>query len=183
MRHWTRRGFGSALAGGLLAPAGLAQSVRPVKFITSLPTLTVAVPFTMLAKGLDRAHGIAVEMRYAGGSSSLMIDAVLSGDAAFGSPGTLTAVQAIRQGADLRIIGAISNNQLATVISNAAMQRVGVSPSAAIGERIRALKGLTIGTNPVGSTYYQVFRFYSQAPLRLNPDRMCGSSRLRSRAR
>jgi NitT/TauT family transport system substrate-binding protein len=133
---------------------------RPVKFITSLPTLTAAVPFTMLAKKLDRAHGIAVEMLQAGGSSPLMIDAVLSGNAEFASPGTGTALQAIRQGAELRIVAAISNNQLTAVIGNEALKRVGVSPTAPIAERMRALKGLTIGTNPVGATYSLLLRTY-----------------------
>jgi len=81
------------MAGALFVPHYAAAQTagppgpRPVKFITSLPTLTVAVPFTMLARHLDRAHGIAVETRYAGRANNIMIDAVLSGDAEFGSPG------------------------------------------------------------------------------------------------
>jgi NitT/TauT family transport system substrate-binding protein len=163
------------LATLLSAAATIAQNstppaVRPVKFITSLPTLTVAVPFTMLARQFDRAHGLAVEVQYAGGSSTIMIDAVLSGSAEFASPGAATALQAIREGADLKIIAAIANNQIAAVISNGAAARLGVSPTAPFAERIRAFRGLTIGTNPLGATYYQMLRTYLKQ-YGLSPDR------------
>jgi len=88
----------------------------------------------------------------------------------FATPGTATALQAIREGADLKIIGAIANNQIAAVINNQTMQKLGVSPSAPIADRIRALKGLTIGTNPVGATYYQMLRTYLKQ-YGLDPDK------------
>ena len=150
----------------LLGPAAFAQTaaptLRPIKVMTSQPTLTSVVAFTVLANRYDRAHGIAVEMLQAGGSSSLMIDALISGNVDFATPGTPTALQAMREGADIKIIAATANNQIAAVINNETMKKLGVSATAPIAERMKALKGLTIGTNPVGSTYYQMLRSYLQ---------------------
>ena len=61
------------------------------------PDLTIGVPLTMIANRIDRAHGVAVDLQAFGTSSTISIDAVLAGQALFGSVGTLTALQAIRQ--------------------------------------------------------------------------------------
>jgi NitT/TauT family transport system substrate-binding protein len=144
----------------LLATGAAFAQEKPVKVISSLPTMTSAATYLMVARDYDKAHGLDVEVTQAGGSSSLQIDAVLAGSAMFGHPGTATAMQAIREGADLKIIAAGSNNQIAAVISNAALAKSGVAVDAPIADRFKALKGLTIGTNPVGATYYQMLRVY-----------------------
>lgn len=151
---------------------GWAQTAegQPVKVIASLPTLTSAADYLMHARGFDKAHGLVVENTQAGGSSSLQIDAVLAGSAVFGAPGTATTLQAIREGANIKIIGAVAKNQIAAVIGNEALRKTGVAPDAPIGDRIKALRGLTIGTNPVGSTYTQMLRYYLQQN-GLDPDR------------
>jgi NitT/TauT family transport system substrate-binding protein len=161
---------GAGLFGATMARAQTAGAVRTIKEIHSLPTLTSALPYLATAAGLDRKHGLAFDIQSAGGSSTLQVDAVLAGSAFFGSPGTATALQAIREGADLKILASIANNQIAAVINNEALKKIGVSPDAPIGERIKAMKGMTIGTNPIGATYYQMFRTYLQQ-YGLNPDR------------
>jgi NitT/TauT family transport system substrate-binding protein len=158
-----------AAAAVLVAGTATAQDLTPVKVISSLPTLTSAATYLMDANKYDEAHGLDVEVTQAGGSSSLQIDAVLAGSAVFGHPGTATALQAIRAGAEITIIGAAANNQIAGVISDAALESAGVAVDAPIEERIQALKGLTIGTNPVGATYYQMLRVYLQQ-YGLDPD-------------
>jgi NitT/TauT family transport system substrate-binding protein len=146
------------------------EKLTPVKMISSLPTLTSAASYLMAARGDDKAHGLTVDIAQAGASSSLQIDAVMAGSALFGAPGTATAMQAIREGANIMIVGAIAKNQIAAVISNEALQKTGVSPTAPIADRMKALKGLTIGTNPVGATYYQMLRAYLQQ-YGLDPDK------------
>jgi NitT/TauT family transport system substrate-binding protein len=154
----------------LLATGAAFAQEKPVKVISSLPTMTSAATYLMVARDYDKAHGLDVEVTQAGGSSSLQIDAVLAGSAMFGHPGTATAMQAIREGADLKIIAAGSNNQIAAVISNAALAKSGVAVDAPIADRFKALKGLTIGTNPVGATYTQMFRYYLKQ-FGLDPDK------------
>ncbi|NTJ12015.1 ABC transporter substrate-binding protein [Rhizobium lusitanum] len=139
-----------------------AQSAEPtpLKTISSLPSGLSAVTYTVPLRGYDKAHGLALDIAQSGGSSSLQIDAVLGGSAVFGHPGTATALQAIREGADLKILGAIAKNQIVGVIGNDALKKAGISLTAPIGDRFKALKGMTIGTNPTGSTYTQMLRYY-----------------------
>lgn len=124
------------------------------------PSLTIGVPLAMIADRTDSAHGVDVDLQAVGTSSTISIEAVLGGQAMFGSVGTLTALQAIRQGADLRIIAAIVNNVQVMVMRDDVMRKIGVSPTAPIAERVRALKGLTLATGAVGSTHYQILRSY-----------------------
>jgi NitT/TauT family transport system substrate-binding protein len=133
------------------------------------PSLTIGVPLTMIANRIDSLHGMKVDLQAFGTSSTISIDAVLAGDAMFGSVGTLTALQAIRQGADLRIVAALVNNVQVMVIRDDVVQKLGVSPTAPIADRVRALKGLFIATGAVGSTHYQILRSYL-TQYGLNPD-------------
>lgn len=136
----------------------LAQT--PMTLRSAAPSLTIAVPLTMVANRTDRAHGIAVDLQATGTSSTIIVDAVLSGQADFGSPGTADALQAIRQGANLKIIAAVVNNLQVMVLRDDIIAKLGVTPEAPVADRMRALKGLIIGTGAVGSTHYQILRSY-----------------------
>jgi NitT/TauT family transport system substrate-binding protein len=169
----SRRDFVGAAGSVLLGSEAFAQasgSLRPVKVMSSLPTLTSAPAYLMKSRKFDAARGLDVTIQQTGGSSSLQIDGVLSKNGDFGFPGTGTALNAIREGADLRILGCYSNNQMATVIHNDKLKSVGVKPDAPIADRIRALKGMTIATNPVGATYTQMLRYY-MAQYGIDPDK------------
>jgi NitT/TauT family transport system substrate-binding protein len=160
------------IPGGLLsvAQAQVSPDEHTVTIKGAAPSLTIAVPLIMVAKHMDRAHGIAVDYQASGTSSTIIVDSVLAGQVEFGSPGTADALQAIRQGAKIKIVGAVVNNMLVTVVRDDVMQRLGVKPTAPIADRVRALKGLTIGTGAVGSTLYQVLRSYLKE-YGLDPDR------------
>jgi NitT/TauT family transport system substrate-binding protein len=146
------------------------SAIPALTFRAAAPSLTTGVPLAMIVNQLDSAHGITVDLQAFGTSSTISIDAVLGGHAMFGSVGTLTALQAIRQGADLRIIGAIVNNVQVMVIRNDVVNRLGISSTALIADRMRALKGLTIATGAVGSTHYQILRSYLRQ-YGLDPDK------------
>lgn len=149
---------------GLISTSGVdaqtATPPKPIKVMTAAPSLTTAVPLTVIARQYDKAHGLIIENPQAGTNSSLIIDAVLSGNADFAVAGTLTVLQAIRAGANLTIVGAVANNQLVTVVGKDALKKIDFARNKPIGERIKALKGLTIGTNPTGATYTQMLRAY-----------------------
>ncbi|NDB68317.1 MAG: ABC transporter substrate-binding protein [Methylocystaceae bacterium] len=165
-------GLTAAVLAATFMPPAHAQTAnpKPVKVISSLPTLTSAATYLMSARGFDKKFGMAVDITQSGASSTIQVDAVLSGSAAFGHPGTATALQAIREGADIQIVGAITNNQIAAVISNDALKKSGLALNAPIADRIKALKGMTIGTNPEGSTYALMLRLYLQEQ-GINPDK------------
>lgn len=163
VQDFSRRRFVAAAGGALMVPEVFAQSTanpRPVKILSSLPTLTSAPTYLMKSRKYDLARGLDATIQQTGGSSSLQIDGVLSKNADFSFPGTGTALNAIREGADLRILGCYSNNQMATVVHNDKVKGLGVALDAPIADRIRALKGMTIATNPVGATYTQMLRYY-----------------------
>jgi NitT/TauT family transport system substrate-binding protein len=169
--------LGFTLAAGSLigSTASVAQNASSgelpkVTLQLTVPTLTHAAALTMVAKHYDRAHGIAVDMNTGGQTASLLVDIVIAGQAEFSGPGINTVLAAIRAGADLKIIGAVTNNQLAMVINNNTMKKLGVSPSAPIADRMRALKGLTIATNPVGGTYWPLLRTFLRQ-YGLDPDK------------
>jgi NitT/TauT family transport system substrate-binding protein len=161
-----------ALALGACGAKSPSDSSAPNTVIirAQAPSLTIGVPLTMIANRTDKTHGVSVELQTFGTSSTISIDAVLAGQAMFGSVGTMTALQAIRQGANLKIVAAIVNNVQVMVIRDDVAQKLGVSPTAPIAERVRALKGLTVATGAVGSTHYQILRSYLQQ-YGLNPDK------------
>jgi NitT/TauT family transport system substrate-binding protein len=140
--------------------ADSAVSGPRLTFRAAAPSLTIGLPLAMIANRIDSVHGVSVDLQPFGTSSTISIDAVLAGEAMFGSVGTLTALQAIRQGADLRIIAAIVNNVQVMIIHDEVVKKLGVSSTAPTAERVRALKGLIIATGAVGSTHYQILRSY-----------------------
>jgi NitT/TauT family transport system substrate-binding protein len=150
--------FTGSNRGAAQTPSPTAE--RKVTLKSAAPTLTTALQLTMMARHFDEAHGITVDLQAGGTSSTILIAAVLSGQADFASPGTPDALQAIRQGANLNIIAVVANNLQVMVIRNDVMKRLGVSPTAPVADRVRALKGLTIATGAVGSTHYQILRTY-----------------------
>jgi NitT/TauT family transport system substrate-binding protein len=143
---------------------------RELTIKAAAATLTIAVPLTMVANDTDRAHGLAVDLQASGTSSTHVVDAVIAGDAEYGSAGTPTVLHAIREGADLKIIAAVVNNLHLMVIRDDVMQRLGVPPTAPIEQRVHALKGLTIATGAIGSAHYQMLRAYLKK-YGLDPDK------------
>jgi NitT/TauT family transport system substrate-binding protein len=143
---------------------------RSLTIKAAAPSLTIAVPLTMVAEKTDRSHGLAVDLQASGTSSTHVIDAVIAKQAEFGSAGTPTVLQAIRSGADLKIIAAVVNNLQVMVIRDDVMQKLGVSPDAPIADRVHALKGLTIATGAIGSAHYQILRAYLKK-YGLDPDK------------
>jgi NitT/TauT family transport system substrate-binding protein len=137
-----------------------ASSLPVITIRAAAPSLTTGIPLSMIANRIDSANGIKVDLQAFGTSSTISIDAVLGGHATFGSVGTMTALQAIRQGADLKIIAAIVNNVQVMVMRDDVIKKLGVLPDAPIADRVRSLKGLIIATGAVGSTHYQILRSY-----------------------
>jgi NitT/TauT family transport system substrate-binding protein len=171
-----RRGLKLVAATGLVSATGLAAHAQsetkllPVKVATSNPSIAQAPDYLLKPLKLDAKHGLDVELIPMGANSSLMVDAVMSRSATFACAGTITALQAIRQGADLMILGAFANNLIAAVISKAAMAKTGLTAASPAPDKIKAMKGMTIGTNPPGATLTQVFRGYLKK-YGLNPDK------------
>ncbi len=145
------------------------EGVTAVDIKMSVATITNASALVMKAQGFDADHDLDVQLDQAGASSTLSIEAVLSGDADIALAGPPSALAAMREGAPLSILGAVANNQQVMVIRQDVIDRLGITPDAPIEERMEALRGLTIGTNPSGSTYQTLLR-NELGRFGLNPD-------------
>ncbi|WP_196249903.1 ABC transporter substrate-binding protein [Rhodococcoides fascians] len=136
---------------------------------TSVPTITIAGALAMDAQDIDAAHDLDVQFDMAGASSTLSIEAVLSRDADLALAGPPSILAAMRQGAPLTILGSTANNLQVLVIRQDVIDRLGLTADAPVEERMEALRGLTIGTNPSGSTYQTLLRT-ELGRYGLNPD-------------
>ena len=157
-----RSGGGDAANGSAGGPGLIIKAAAP--------SLTIAVPLTMVLNRTDAAHGLEVDLQASGTSSTNVIDAVIANQVEYGSAGTPSVLHAIREGADLKIIAAVVDNLQVLVLRNDVIDRLGVSPTAPIAERVQALKGLTIATGAVGSAHYQILRAYLKQ-FGLDPDK------------
>ncbi len=75
--------FGSAAA--LAQTASPPAKLRQIKAITSLPTMTMGMIFTMMGREYDKKNGLAIEWLTAGAASNIQVDAVMSGNVLFGT--------------------------------------------------------------------------------------------------
>ncbi|WP_037160417.1 ABC transporter substrate-binding protein [Rhodococcoides fascians] len=146
-----------------------ADGTARIDVSTSVPSITTAGALAMDAQGIGASHGLDIQFDMAGASSTLSVEAVLSGDADLALAGPASILAAMREGAPLTILGSTSNNLQVMLMRPDVVDRLGVSPDAPVEERVQALRGLTIGTNPVGSTY-QILLRQELASFGLDPD-------------
>ncbi len=135
-----------------------ADGLTAVRVSTSVPSITTAGALAMEAQDIGAEHDLDIEFDMAGASSTLSVEAVLSGNSDLALAGPATILAAMREGAPLTILGSTSNNLQVMLMRAAVVDRLGISPDAPVEERVQALRGLTIGTNPVGSTYQILLR-------------------------
>lgn len=133
-------------------------------------SMSYTVPQLMDSMNAGEANGLNIDYQGTGTSSSNMVAAVLSGDADFGFPAAVTAIDAIEEGADLIIVA--SGLKYASILGlrTEVAERTGTSADAPIEDRLKALRGLTIATTPEGSGNNTLLR-KAIADVGLNPDK------------
>lgn len=149
----TRRGvIASAAALGLARPA-LAQGLREVIFGQASKSLVSSAPRIADEMGLYAKHGIKPKF--------IMIDtgngattALISGSVDVAIAGAADAIVPRARGQNVVIIADLFRGLTASlVIAKPVADRLGVSPTAPISERLRALDGLTIATTAPTSSF------------------------------
>ncbi|HEY4200330.1 MAG TPA: ABC transporter substrate-binding protein [Devosiaceae bacterium] len=108
-------------------------------------------------EGYFAENGVKVNTLQANGAA--IMNALLAGKADIGSntPATITAAA---KGVYMPTIVPISRQFPADIIlTTKVMEERGISPTAPIGDRIKALKGMNIGISSVGSTYDILLRY------------------------
>jgi len=129
-----------------------ADGLTKVSVGATAPSLSYGVLLAMLALDLDAKHGLEVEYNATGTSSTVVMSGLLSGEFDFAQAASSTALDAISQGAPAQILAATFKHGSTMVMRKEQTAELApITPKSSIGERVAALKGLTIATTPPGS--------------------------------
>lgn len=140
----------SAACGEEANPSGGDRQAGMVMASTSLAAGPLLVA---LAQDTFSDSGIKLEHTQASGSSTNVVAAVLSGDTEFGFVGGTTAVDAIKEGAPIKVIGGVTYGLQQLALRPEVADRLApVTAESPIADRVKALKGLKIATSEAGST-------------------------------
>lgn len=148
----------AALVASVAAGPAAGQSNRVV-ISQGTDSLIFLAGYVAKAKGYFAEEGLAGDIRiFRGGVQALA--AVISKDADIYLGPPSTAMKAIKAGQDVTVFGNIMD-QIPTniVIQGSVAQAKGITAASPITDKIKALKGLTIGVNAAGSAPEQVLQF------------------------
>jgi len=151
----------SLLAAGimaLVANSAAAQSNRVV-VAQGTDSLIFLAGYVAKAKGYFAEEGLDGDVRvFRGGVQALA--AVTSGDAQVYLGPPSTAMKAIKAGQDVTVFGNVMD-QIPTniVIQGDIAKTKGITSASPMADKIKALRGLTIGVNAAGSAPDQVLQF------------------------
>jgi len=105
------------------------------------------------APALLKKRGIAAKWSTFNGSSPNLTAALLARQVDVGIIGVGTPINAVAQGGDLRIIAGNAGFAMNLVLAKDALSKTGgVTSKSKLGQRLKALKGLTIASTAVGTT-------------------------------
>ena len=147
-----------AAAAALLSGPAAAQSNRVV-VSQGTDSLIFLAAYVAKAKGYFAEEGLQGDVRiFRGGVQALA--AVMSKDAEVYLGPPSTAMKAIKAGQDVTVFGNVMD-QIPTniVIQGSIAKAKGVTATSPMIDRIKALKGLTIGVNAAGGAPEQVLQF------------------------
>ncbi len=129
--------------------------------------------------GAFREEGLEIEIITSGGGA-VAVTAVGAGSTALGFGGLSEAVQAIDQGAKIRIVANFQNRFGSQVtVSKSYIQAKGIRPDSPLEERVKALAGSRIGITAAGSSTDQLIRFLLKQKGGVDPDKDVTISALR----
>ena len=130
-------------------------SAAPTQASIAMASTSLAAGPLLAALALDTFSdsGLSLEQTQASGSSTNVVAAVLSGDTEFGFVGGTTAVDAINEGAPIKVIGGVTYGLQQLALRPEVADRLApVTAESPIADRVNALKGLKIATSAAGST-------------------------------
>jgi NitT/TauT family transport system substrate-binding protein len=147
----------TATTGSSAAPATEPAEMLPVNIISTSPTFTSLPHSVMMALDLYAANGIDANVDLGADNAALIAQAVIAGDADIGIAGTGAVFNAYSEGmTDLVVIATMSCSLTFGVALNSetveALAEQGITPDSPVEERVQALRGLSIGASPAGST-------------------------------
>lgn len=160
-RAFFRRGMLGFLAAALCVSALAVRAAEPRKVRMSQAVDSVAyvaVDYARVA-GFYAAEGVEVEQIISRGGGP-DVAALVSGDVEFNTAAPTYQLNTIRHGRDVILIhNYIKSMNQSLVLSADAVKRAGVAAGAPIADRLKALKGMTLGITQPGAMTDQHIRF------------------------
>jgi NitT/TauT family transport system substrate-binding protein len=145
----SRRAFAQAQPGGL----------APVVGAYSAPGLAYASLFLADRKQLWAANGLAPSLKQVEGGSLAMVT-LNSGDSEFVGVASTDAMIAWERGVKMLVVAAFYGSlTIQLTASREWMEKSGIGPNASIEDRVRALKGVRIGSSSLGGGPPQYTKF------------------------
>jgi NitT/TauT family transport system substrate-binding protein len=142
-----------------LSPAH-AQAPLKTRIGQAVPTLGFLPLYAARATDAFAADRIEAEFASIPGGDPTTLAALDAGDIDFAAVGAETALLAVSKGAPYQIVYSLmSKMSVDLTVSNAFLQRTGVSPSDPLPKRLAALKGATIGTSAVRGAQERITRW------------------------
>ena len=137
----------------LACPAAQAQSPRKVKLTMPVVALTMSPVYLAKGKGFFAEEGLDVEITSTGGGGP-DIRALIAGEADFTFTTGDNVMLAYQEGKPLlMVMSALNKVFINWAIHKESAKAKGITESTPFGEKVKALKGLTVGvTNPAALT-------------------------------
>jgi ABC-type nitrate/sulfonate/bicarbonate transport system substrate-binding protein len=162
--------FAAALIGGLLLGqgSGTAQAQTPVTIALPAQSLLFAPAYIAVERGLFREQGIDPKIIYVAGPG--VIPAVLGKSADFTMiSGGIQISAAVRNQKLLAIANTQDRVTTDIVVRKVVADKLGVAASATALDKIKALKGLTVGIDAVNGLPHSFLRYLARKA-GLNPE-------------
>lgn len=170
MRNMGHMPFAAALIGGLMLGlgGGTAQAQTPVTIALPAQSLLFAPAYLAVERGLFREQGIDPKIIYVAGPG--VIPAVLGKSADFTMISGGIQISAAARNQKLVAI-ANTQDRVTTdiVVRKVVADKLGVSASASALDKIKALKGLTVGIDAVNGLPHSFLRYLARKA-GLNPE-------------
>ena len=146
----------------LLAALGpcfaIAQTPQKLTIAIAGKGLSFIIQYVAIGAGYYKAEGIDPEI-VSVASGTQMAAAVMGGSADITQLGLPHTLEAVARGGALVAIGTgFDKYPIALVLSDAAVKRVGITPSMSVDEKIKRLHGLRIGITSPGSSTDEFMR-------------------------
>lgn len=152
--HLARRTVMLCVATAALC-TGAAHAADAIKIgASAISIVNSPAPLTAAKPDLFEAEGLAPEVIDFRGSSPNCINAVLSGAADLCQAGTTTGLDAIAEGAALKVVAIFARPAIEIVVSKKAIDAAGVAENAPVEEKLKMLKGLRFTSSAPGNANY-----------------------------
>jgi len=135
----------------LISPSGYAQAPRKVKMTLPVVALTTAPVYLAEAKGYFAQEGLTVDITMTGGGGP-DIKALIAGDVDFTYTASDQVILPWQEGRRLvMVMGVIPRALINWAMHKDVAQAKGITEKSALADKLKALRGLTIGTTQAGS--------------------------------